>query len=624
MSQQSNTADIFEKYLNFKASLGLDRLVADEAAFSAALENVQKEWERIVREELPAALEEDLRNGDMDYAEYKRYCAQFGIEAKEPPATQAVPPSQEMSWEEKAMIAILNKWWSEGGSERRRLEKLLSNIGLEAQWYTMLNIAVTLSQIIKIYKFKPSEGGGWLWYQKPGNNEALAIPADRVNLEAGEAMAPVREMFRGFEEIPDAGHLRFKKVYQACHLKQVENGYKPFSRGYLTLEGVESEQPIPQEPESYDALLEGVKKEFQLRMTELKNVFIELGYSEDSVQCKRALSFLSEGLSFSDKSTIAAAASSLMFWASDKEKAGEPLSADAERAITQFLDAIGMEQINPKPGDAYNARLHSIHKEEVGNIERGRILRVNTRGLAYKSERGDAFRKARVVLSSGRPDSGRAEPQQAGVIPQKPRDVAAAIEYSEKNKREFLQKLDAVLNETKQSLSAELPIKNSYDQLLHSLNLVSSIPPCYSITEEAMTHLTDLRKRVGDMSAIDYFFKFKNLQDEFDGWSKKAKEVIRWDSDLILLAQSLRSDYEEGISRPFSEEQITKLRSYMELRGFEIIWPKRGDELSIKEHHIVKDDIDEAIGRGRVIRAVYPGMKKEGKIHTKAGIFLSR
>src|SRR3989338_10733863 len=116
MSQQSNTADIFEKYLNFKASLGLDRLVADEAAFSAALENVQKEWERIVREELPAALEEDLRNGDMDYAEYKRYCAQFGIEAKEPPATQAVPPYQEMSWEEKAMIAILNKLWSEGGS----------------------------------------------------------------------------------------------------------------------------------------------------------------------------------------------------------------------------------------------------------------------------------------------------------------------------------------------------------------------------------------------------------------------------------------------------------------------------------------------------------------------------
>src|SRR3989344_2506806 len=104
MPQQSRIADVFEKYLNFKASLRLDRLISDEAAFSSALARAKEEYKRILREELPAALEEDMQKGVISYDKYTSLCAGYGIEA-------IPPPREEMSWEEKALVATINKWW---------------------------------------------------------------------------------------------------------------------------------------------------------------------------------------------------------------------------------------------------------------------------------------------------------------------------------------------------------------------------------------------------------------------------------------------------------------------------------------------------------------------------------
>lgn len=53
------------------------------------------------------------------------------------------------------------------------------------------------------YKFRQAEkGGGWLFYTPPGSNDAYAVPADPAYFEGDIAIALVRRMFKGCEEIP--------------------------------------------------------------------------------------------------------------------------------------------------------------------------------------------------------------------------------------------------------------------------------------------------------------------------------------------------------------------------------------------------------------------------------------
>lgn len=164
------------------------------------------------------------------------------------------PP--EISWEEAALLATVNRWWEDEQLDRSSLQVLLGRIGLPARFYAMKDIAQTLVRFDCFFTFEESgDQGGWLWFQQPGGSEALVVPADPMFFSTGPVMTLVKRMFEGFDTVP--ARVRFVRAYRACRLRVVpgENvKYTLVALGNLRLHGSSISSNIPA-PLSYEALL---------------------------------------------------------------------------------------------------------------------------------------------------------------------------------------------------------------------------------------------------------------------------------------------------------------------------------------------------------------------------------
>ena len=131
---------------------------------------------------------------------------------------------------------------------------MLNNISLPAKFYDISNLTQSLKDpTIETLTFESVDNvGQWLFYQRQGQEDVLAVPADYRSF-SGSMITILHRMFQGFEGHPE--NLRFKCIYNACHLQQIRsNQYKIISPGYLLLQGFqEPSLPLPQ---TYENLIQ--------------------------------------------------------------------------------------------------------------------------------------------------------------------------------------------------------------------------------------------------------------------------------------------------------------------------------------------------------------------------------
>lgn len=115
----------------------------------------------------------------------------------------------------------------------------------------------------------------------------------------------------------------------------------------------------------------------------------------------------------------------------------------------------------------------------------------------------------------------------------------------------------------------------------------------------------------------DVFVEYQKIQRAMDTLS------IPWDSALVNLFKHLPEDIRTD-NIPSLDKIPPSLEAFVATRGFELIWPERGDELSLSEHRILDELKDDEVGRRKVIRAVAPGLRQNNDVTVKAAIYLAK
>ena len=104
--------------------------------------------------------------------------------------------------------------------------------------------------------------------------------------------------------------------------------------------------------------------------------------------------------------------------------------------------------------------------------------------------------------------------------------------------------------------------------------------------------------------------------------SKTESLVNPWDSALIELLKTL-SEKARANKISSLDDIPDSLRDFIEFRNYKLLWPKKGDDF-ISSHHIVLDEQKGDVGRGKVIRAIAPGIERNKEVIVKAAIYLAK
>ncbi len=245
------------------------------AEISAKIRDVKQTFE----DDVAKAIEQERASGSMDDSKADRLYKAFRIEHLKP------PPPEEMSWEEKALVATVNKWWEIGAQTNeynyRQLLGMAKEIGLNAEFYRLgnwmekvnaLNIIKTTNTPTafaaddRIYTFRPEGyGGGWFGYRGlkhvNGPDYLWILPADPNSRESSTIRGLLPLMFKDIEKIPSEKPY-FVRAYRALELVSIAepNRYLRTSLGYIHVQG--SSAPNLPLPPAYDDLLreKGVNK----------------------------------------------------------------------------------------------------------------------------------------------------------------------------------------------------------------------------------------------------------------------------------------------------------------------------------------------------------------------------
>ena len=205
-------------------------------------------------------------------------------------------------------------------------------------------------------------------------------------------------------------------------------------------------------------------------------------------------------------------------------------------------------------------------------------------------------------------------------------NLLKGMEQVEKDQKNFIGRIGELQRETDEKLERHCKSMEVYQNLLQSLNMEDDLLEKSSGLEEASNGLDMLKKQLEKMNSVEYLthLRDRDIEKQFDQLSQKAKAEVRWDSVLMGLLKRLRDEGEKNVLRIKEERQDEKLRDFVRERGFELIWPKVGDELVMREHQILREEVAEGVGRGRVVRVLAPGLRRGEEVLLKAGVVLAR
>lgn len=209
--------------------------VAKPALFLAPDYKTRENWQLLERGEL------NLGKGELSESE--------------PLKVGIIEHQKNVTWEEAALIATVNKWWQDDNLNRMLLRQWVSVTGLPMDFYSLEDFKTHIGSLRKIpYKFKQVKDGAWLLSKGQGNL-VYAVPAD-YRYFTRIAMVVLKQLFDGFDKSPDQP--RFGRVYRACQLQQVgQDIYDLREKGYLLLHGhLDARLPLPP---SYETLIQQMK-----------------------------------------------------------------------------------------------------------------------------------------------------------------------------------------------------------------------------------------------------------------------------------------------------------------------------------------------------------------------------
>ncbi len=126
------------------------------------------------------------------------------------------------------------------------------------------------------------------------------------------------------------------------------------------------------------------------------------------------------------------------------------------------------------------------------------------------------------------------------------------------------------------------------------------------------------------VSTVDFFRR----HIELTGQLKKLQEqtqafTVPWNSILTSLFREAPEIVLKTGMRPL-DPLPEDLVAFVQTRGFQTFWPSAGDDFDPHKHRVIDQQSDDRVPRSKVIRAVTPGLKHQGEVPVKAGIFLSK
>lgn len=182
------------------------------------------------------------------------------------------------------------------------------------------------------------------------------------------------------------------------------------------------------------------------------------------------------------------------------------------------------------------------------------------------------------------------------------------------------EEVQAVSEKWKKKYSDTTDTRDRFREMINELPLEAeeSVPSTQN-AETIDKDLEKLKEEVNGLELPSLILRELELRDQLTTIQDKINSLSSpWDSALIDLIKRL------GAKEKPLEQKPAKLEKFAQERGLELIWPEQGDELSSEYHKIVGERENSSVDRGRVIRPVAPGIRREDDVIVRAGILLAK
>ena len=287
---------------------------------------------------------------------------------------------------------------------------------------------------------------------------------------------------------------------------------------------------------------------------------------------------------------------------------------DYERGVKRLHSTLQeREETWNKEKDELNSQIER-YKRELADLQTAR----HESYLTWEKE--NRALKGQIAKYKNEVERLREERQRVEEVSQK---LKEAMEEAQKSRTDCVGKVDELQQKTREKLELHHKNREAYRELLRALGVEDESLERSPGLEDTLKELKALRDELVKMSFVTYFIRLRDIENRFDQLRQEARKEIRLDTTFIDLLNRLRENKRISNLCPYSEEQITSLRDFAEGMGFKLIWPCAGEELVSREHRVLFEEKAGDIGRGRVVRALTPGLQRGKEIVVKAGIVLA-
>lgn len=141
---------------------------------------------------------------------------------------------------------------------------------------------------------------------------------------------------------------------------------------------------------------------------------------------------------------------------------------------------------------------------------------------------------------------------------------------------------------------------------------------------EFQAKIKEFEERISGLKPLEFLEQVSTLHDKLSELKTEVEVItIPWDSSIIDFFRKVAEKYGTNpLGEP--EEPSEVLRELAEKRGFEFLWPGPGDEFKSREYRVFDEKKAKDFRRGLVIRSTVPGLKRNGEVLIKAGIYLAK